>query len=69
MKIYIYKVVEEVESLDSEISFRCGPPKNPTPEEQKLIKMSERGEVLVSWGFKGTVREALNKYPEIVKLY
>lgn len=69
MKIYIYKVIEEVESLDSEISFRCDPPKNPTPEEQKLIKMSERGEVLVSWGFKGTVREALNKYPEIVKLY
>lgn len=68
MKIYIYKDVKEVESLDSEISFRCGPPKNPTPEEQKLIKKSERG-VLVSWGFKGTVREALNKYPEIVKLY
>ena len=68
MKIYIYKDVEEVESLDYEIVFRCGPPKNPTPEEQKLIKMSESG-VLVSWGFKGTVREALNKYPEIVKLY
>ena len=68
MKICIYKEVKEVESLDSEIAFRCGPPKNPTPEEQKLIKMSERG-VLVSWGFKGTVREALNKYPEIVKLY
>lgn len=68
MKIYIYKDVKEVESLDSEISFMCGPPKNPTPEEQKLIKMSERGEVLVSWGFKGTVRETLNKYPEIVKL-
>ena len=68
MKICIYKEVKEVESLDSEIAFRCDPPKNPTPEEQKLIKMSERG-VLVSWGFKGTVREALNEYPEIVKLY
>ena len=67
MKIYIYKEVEEVESLDSEISFRCGPPKNPTPKEQELIAIRKRG-VLVSWGFKGTVREALNEYPEIVKL-
>ena len=41
MKIYIYKEIKEVESLDSEISFRCGPPKNPTPEEQKLIKMKK----------------------------
>lgn len=41
--------------------------KNPTPKEQELIEMSKRG-VLVSWGFKGTVREALNEYPEIVKL-
>lgn len=76
MKITIYGHEEDVESLDSIITFRTGSQRDNDEEEnldwstirkKRLSEMSFQ-RVLVSYGFSGTVREALEKYPDIVKI-
>lgn len=59
MKIKIYDKIEEVNSLNSEICFRTGSPKG----------LSDRtSPKLMSYGFIGTVREALREHPDIVQI-
>ena len=77
MKITIYGHEEDVESLDSIITFRTGAPRENNEEDDKLDWPTMRKKLLseipfqrmlVSYGFSGTVRDALEKYPNIVKI-
>lgn len=77
MKITIYGHEEDVESLDSIITFRTGSPREDNEEEDKLdwptLRKKRLAEMsfqtkLISYGFSGTVRDALEKYPEVVKI-
>lgn len=63
MFIEIYGSLVEVESMESEITFYTPQPTYPTRDEEFLITHG----ALVSWGFSGTVYEAMERYPEIVK--
>lgn len=76
MKIKVYEEIKEISSLDEEIMFGTSGPeeywkekeerrKRYPPEEGFCIDMCKP---LITWGFRGTVREALEKHPEVITL-
>lgn len=66
MKIQIYREIEEVDSLDSVITFRTGGPRDDFDRTDPYSLRSFGP--LISYGFSGTVRDALKKYPNVVKV-
>lgn len=66
MRIQIYRDIVEVESLESTITFRTGGPRENF--DRKNTHSLRMFEPLMSYGFSGTVRDALEKYPDVVKI-
>ena len=66
MKIQIYKDIVEVESLESIITFRTGGPRENF--DRKNTQSLRMFRPLISYGFSGTVKDALEKYPNVVKI-
>lgn len=76
MKIKVYEEIKEISSLDEEIVFRTSAPEEYLKEKEEKRKRypPEKGFVidickpLITWGFRGTVREAIEKHPEVITL-
>ena len=66
MKIQIYRDILEVESLDSIITFRTGGPREDF--DRKNTQSLRMSRPLMSYGFSGSVKDALKKYPNVVKI-
>ncbi len=76
MKIKVYEEIKEISSLDEEIVFMTSGPEEYWKEKEEKHKRypTEEGflidicEPLITWGFRGTVSEALEKHPEVITL-
>lgn len=76
MKIKVWHEIKEISSLDEEIVFVTPEPEEYRKEKEERRKRypPEKGfcidmcEPLITWGFRGTVREALEKHPEVITL-
>lgn len=67
MKIKVYEEIKEISSLDEEIVFRTSAPEDYRKEKEEKRKRYIC-KPLITWGFRGTAREALEKHPEVITL-
>ena len=66
MKIQVYCDIVDVESLNDHITFRTGGPRDDF-DRTNPYSLRSFGP-LISYGFSGTVREALEQHPDVVKI-